>query len=1065
VGHSKRNCKKYHIRKPIERANTTAQEGFQPEDFGFMVTEHDDAAALVAADESPLTLVIDSGATSHYNPRRGHFDDMREVQSSVTLADSTTVPIQGVGTVGKLKDVKFVPDLSVGLVSVAKLTDEGHAVLFTKTGAYALPASNLKPVDKSSLVRLGERKGNLYVHEKRIVSDNKVYAASANKPSNIEAYLWHSRVGHRSLRLLAASAKAGNITGVPELKTSADICKVCAHANTTHKPHPKSTGHATTRPLELVHLDIVSQSVPSAAGKRYVMVFKDDFTNMAWTVSLSKRSNALDAFKYWRETVETELAIYQQDITLERVRTRSLRTDNDGAFTSSSFEAYCRKTGIFHQHTVPHEHAMAGNAERMIGVLGNMARAMVLQSGLELYWDFAYAAAAHVHNLHPCTANADNQSPWFLWTGLKPDVSHLRVFGSECFVSRVPDVERPRGRKLEPRAIPGVFLGYEKLSTGYLVLTDDGRILCRRSIRFHERPLVAPDGLSAPEAAKLRGPEETPPADASTPPPSSLSALMVQDASSLESISPYREYVFTVALAQDVVIPTTYAQAMNSPQSEHWKKAIEDEIQSLKDNGVFVVVPDDTVPADRRCITAVWVFGVKQKPDGTISRYKARLCGRGFLQVRGKDFNETFAPVAKMTTVRLLFALAAALNLEIDHMDIKTAFLHGILDAEIFMHAPPGFDLPPGMLLKLIKAIYGLRQASRVWNLRLHEVLTEFGFERCPVDPCLYYHPVHRVYLLIYVDDLFLLRPSSFDRQILVDFLTSSGLTVGSVETLKYFIGLEVTRERSSNLIKVHQRRYVLDILARFGMSECNSARTPMVEKNCAWSTSDELDDEAATFYRNIVGALLFLSLASRPDIEYAVIRMTQHMKKPNAQAMQAAKRCLRYLKGTTDVGLVYSGSTMELVGQCDASWGNDLDTRRSMSGFFFSINGGAISWRARLQRTVALSTVEAEYMTYSEVTKEALWLRQLFKFLGIDIVGPTSIFNDNNGALRLSRDSVHHSRTKHIDIRYHFVRCHIDKAVVFKHMPSIDLTADILTKALGPNKFDLHATTILQGV
>jgi len=315
------------------------------------------------------------------------------------------------------------------------------------------------------------------------------------------------------------------------------------------------------------------------------------------------------------------------------------------------------------------------------------------------------------------------------------------------------------------------------------------------------------------------------------------------------------------------------------------------------------------------------------------------------------------------------------------------------------------------------------------------------------------------------VDDLMLARPAAFRLERFVAFLRDRGLRVGSVTVLNYFVGMQVVRDRSNRTIKIHQGRYVNDMLLRFGMVDCNAVATPMLQTNVSYRDSEDLNDQDSKLYREIVGSLLWLAKATRPDVQFSVTRLTRFMQQPTCAALVAAKRVLRFLKGTADRALEYGARDFRLAAQCDSSWGNDLDTRRSFAGYFFAVNGGAISWRSHLQPTVALSTVEAEYMTYSEVTKEAIWLRALCAFLGAPCSEPTDVHNDNAGALSLSRNSVHHSRTKHIDIRYHFCREHVDVAVRFKHRPSPDLAADCLTKPLGPQLFRKHASVLLTGV
>ena len=1046
-------------------------DDYRPQEFFQslnMVTEDEPAAAVRENVGAVVETIVDSGASSHFFNDHRHISDMKAASARVTLADATPMTIQGVGSVGPLQDVKFVPGLDKSLMSVSKLTDTGKSVMFTVDGVYIV--ENQDP-DLSNWTKLGDRRGNLYVSDidvpdtAAVVEDKSIESdvqEAEHKMSNY--HLWHQRISHRSLKLLGIAARKGLVTGVPQLPSKSPHCRVCVHVNSKRLPAPARLEKKTTQILELVHLDFCGPiDPPSAAGSRYVLVMKDDYSAFAWCLCLKKRSHFQDVFEYWKDTAETMAALYKQDIQLKTVRTKSLLSDNDAVFNSNHFEAYCRAKNIQHLHITPHEHASNGNAERMVGVVSEMARASVVASGLQLQWDWAYRTAAYVTNRMPA-ARMNGMTPFQAFTGMVPNLSHLRVFGSRCYVSRVPGVERKLGRKMEPRTEPGVFLGYAHLSKGYVVLTDTGRLLTRRSVAFEERSLVnsslgqtvMPRPSLPPEQARPRGSTvERKSTRRSSAPPSSLQALNVIDQSGFERISlerAYREYVFTVALAANVPIPSCFAQAVSGDHQDEWRAAIASEKQSLLEAGVFKMVPVSAVPEGQKPISALWVFDVKQKPDGTVSRFKARLCARGFLQVPGRDYKETFAPTVRMSSMRLVMALAAQWDLELDHLDIKCAFLHGNLECKIFMKPPPGYNLPGGMLLQLQKSLYGLKQASRTFNKKLDTDVKSFGFNACPQDPCLYFHPVFKLVLLCHVDDLMLARPRAFSRARFVDFLRQRGLRIGSVTMLSYFVGIQVARDRTNRKIKMHQDRYVNDMLLRFGMVDCNRVTSPMLPTNESFQDSDKLNDNDAKWYRELVGSLLWLAKATRPDIQFAVTKLTRFMRQPNRSALVAAKRVLRFLKGSADHALEYGGGhDLCLSAQCDSSWGNDADTRRSFAGYFFAVNGGAISWRAHLQPTVALSTVEAEYMTYSEVTKEAIWLRHVCEFLGVPCLEPTDVYNDNAGALKLSRNSVHHSRTKHIDIRYHFCRQHVDVAVRFKHRSSPDLAADCLTKALGP--------------
>lgn len=292
----------------------------------------------------------------------------------------------------------------------------------------------------------------------------------------------------------------------------------------------------------------------------------------------------------------------------------------------------------------------------------------------------------------------------------------------------------------------------------------------------------------------------------------------------------------------------------------------------------------------------------------------------------------------------------------------------------------------------------------------------------------------------------------------------ASVFTLGTVEDLKYFLGFEVERKRDRRLVRVHQRRFVLDMLHRFGLDNCNPVRTPLVPSgSITFSDTPALTSSQASLYRSMVGSLLWVAMGTRPDIAFATTVLTRYLKSPTESAMTAAKRVMRYLKGAPSLALVYNGSPARLTGQTDSSWANCADTRRSYSGYLFSLsNGAAISWSSRLQRTVALSSTEAEYISCTDAGKEAVWLRSLATALGVPVAEPTLVHQDNEGAKALTQNSVFHNRTKHIDVRYHKIRELVDAGQVkFSHTPGTDLAADVLTKPVSGPSFATHCNVL----
>lgn len=1077
------------------------------------------ASAPVA---QPGNWILDSGATRHYCRERQSFDTLEPDQGEVRLGDDRVTHSEGIGTVGELKEVKYTPGMASNLLSVSKLVADGQAVVFDKDGAYILDGNNSTKLKQLNMARIAVHRDNLYIHERKV---NKAQA---------QAYLWHCKMNHAPLSTLVTAAKKGHIVGLPDdLKAnSLEFCKICALAKSTRKAFPKTAEHRATRPLQKIYMDVCGAITPTSDGDhKYLLVICDEFSHSGWAIPLRKKSHTLRAFDQFRKQAEAELAVHQQDFRVEQVRTKSVRTDGGGEFTSGEFEQYCLDHRIHHELTVPHSSQQNGMAERLIRDINQKVRVLVSQSGLRTMWHYAARTACYVRDRTPMSANPDHKTPYEMRTGTAPKVQHLQVFGTKCYVN-LNEAERPRGHKFSAKSTEAVFVGYSSCSTGYLVMVNN-KVLVRRDVDFDNRrimrdaanlvddrgtrhdfiPEVMPalvsgsedessddddDDLQAHEdevkydhEKKEESPSVLIADDDDCAEEKKVPVVFADDMTYMVTSSTehrcsgvhcctsaaeaaatlyaqaVREYAFTVTEAAGVDVPRTYKAALNSEQASQWIEAIRKELSSMTDNQVWEVVPRTTMPTGRKAITSTWTFRVKQGANGHILRYKARLCARGFQQVAGQDYHDTFAPVARLTTFRALMARGAQRDYDMTHADIETAFLHGELKEDIYMEVPQGVDLPDGAVrsdyvLKLRKSIYGLKQAPRVWNKKLHAKLLELGFERTDADPCLYKLKGAEVYLLCYVDDLVLCHPRNFDLSDVLDGLRTV-FRIGTVEPLQYFLGFEIHRRRDRRLIKVHQRRFVLDMLTRFGLADCNPVATPCTVGAQAYNEGTPLDAETSSLYRTMVGSLLWVAMGTRPDIAHAVTMLTRHMQSPTDLALKGAKRVLRYLRGEPGTALVYGGSPCRLTGQCDASWANCTNTRRSYSGYLFSLsNGGAICWSSKLQRTPALSSTEAEYMACSATAQEAVWLRRLVKSLGMVVDEPTLICQDNMGAQALTQDTVYHSRTKHIDVRHHYVRQLVeDKVVQFQHTPGTDLTADVFTKALCSPTFKKHLSVL----
>lgn len=513
--------------------------------------------------------------------------------------------------------------------------------------------------------------------------------------------------------------------------------------------------------------------------------------------------------------------------------------------------------------------------------------------------------------------------------------------------------------------------------------------------------------------------------------------------------------------------PATYDEAILRPDRDLWLAAMKKELDIMKEMSVYKLT---TLPAGRKAIGNRWVLEFKEDNKGGPTQ-KARLVAQGFSQIPGVDYGATFAPVLKTASVRLISALACKHDWELDSFDAKRAFLWGVLKEEIFMRQPKGFESGDWKVLVwlMLRTIYGLKQSAMEWYEQVRAVMEELGFQRCAVD--------HAVFTYDRVDSLTSLRIIC-----IIGFHVDDGLgTSNSSRFLKWvkgkiderfgikdlgavtkFLGIQFERHRKARRLWLHQGEYITYLLDEYGMLDCNPVTLPLDATHPFGRPGDTYDVvlNLPSRYRKLVGELLYLAVCTRPDISFAVNSLAQHNSNPSPAHFAAAKRLLRYLAGTVNLRMSYGGDHVDedLHAYCDADWASNPSNRLSITGYAWFYAGGIIAHASKKQSTQALSSTEAEYMAITHTIQDGLWLRSMFSELHISLPTPIVIHIDNTGAISLSKEAKNHIRSKHIDVRYHFIRGHIERGTFLpRWLPSHHNTADILTKPLARPLFLKH--------
>ena len=512
--------------------------------------------------------------------------------------------------------------------------------------------------------------------------------------------------------------------------------------------------------------------------------------------------------------------------------------------------------------------------------------------------------------------------------------------------------------------------------------------------------------------------------------------------------------------------PKSYKSSQERPEFEakKWQEAVDAEMKAHRRNGTWKKV--DKLPdhvEERDVISCKWVFKVKRNARGKIIKYKARLVARGFQQVEGINYEEAWAPVAKFTSLRVLLANAGVSDEEIDQMDFDTAFLNSILPPGlfIFIRLPEngqGTGEAGDAIYLVLKGLYGLKQAARLWYDTLTTTFAKYSLQKAHGDHgiFIYINGETKITVVVYVDDLVLFSNSRVELDALKHRLMAD-FEMTDMGPVHWFLSMEIIRDRANRTISLNQTRYLTKVLAELGMQECKGVSTPMDGKLESYDGVAEYEEKV--YYQHVVGQMMYAMIGTRADICFAVGVLSRFSSNPSPEHLAAVKRVMRYIKSTINYGIVYGTKvdiTDKLLGYGDSDWAGDPGTARSTSGYLFTVFGGGVSWRSVLQKTVAQSSTEGEYLAMGQTTREALWIQELMQSLCLlGANEPVIVFSDSKGALDLSKTTKHHDRTKHINVRHHFLRQHVEEGRVrFIHTPTEFMLADAMTKPLGKEKF-----------
>ena len=1107
-GHFKKDCKE------SDQAKTKIEKPKKGK-----VEFKDDVAAICLHGESDQhyqkeSFVLDSGATTHIVSDLSLLEDgslSKSNRNLLSVEANRKLKSSYIGNVViysneckiTLTEVMVVPDVHINIISVKKLIDAGCSVVFRK---------DIAEIKSARGVHLGTAKqdeNGLFVLEVQL--EKKTYSAFATI-HNDDCVKIHRKFGHVGMKTVNHMFPNAVF---PEGMNGEDFqCDVCIKG----KSKRNSFGERIKSEVkfERIHSDVCGPFPLDIHGNKYFVSFIDERTRFSWIYLLKKKEEVFEKFSNFKKMIQTQ---FDKSI-------RILRSDGGGEYKSKEFEQFMEKEGMVHEFTAPYSPQQNGIAERKNRSLLNITRCMLLGNDVSKgFWSYGLIYAnlilnlcySHVIGSYPITDLYDDSGKRHeMW------MNRLQEFGSKCLVHVQEEV---RVSKLDSRAQEGIFLGLNDVGNMLIwnaklhrvqisrdvVVLDSNQGMNEKVIEIVnndvEETIVEEDFVNKSESNEFQIIDEEGDnsdgidddvelnlnesfCESSEEDESFGGSVNDQDVQLREGNSKYsskkgysrtvknsfeyeekdkpaRNYIFgkpqdekrkskyrAAMLAKDenITIPQSYSDALKCDAKEQWKNAMQSEYDSLVKNGTFELVDK---PKDGNVIDVKWVFALKKDDLGNIVRYKARLVARGFKQIKGLDFDETFAPVINQHSIHLLFWLAIHKGYNIHQMDVNTAFLYGTLEEDIYVKQPPGFIVEGDQVWKLRKSLYGLKQSPRIWNKNLKDYLISIGFKTSRVDDCIF---ISKDALIgLYVDDLII---CGNDEKInwIKDCLNRK-YDMKDLGKLKHFLKIKV--DWIDNGIQLSQGLYIKELLEKYGMSECKTVNTPFVDNTILKPNELEVDMELQKKYRSAVGSLLYLR-HTRPDISFSVGQLSMFVSNPSNDHWIALKRVLRYLKGTMDFKMcILKEDHAYMNVYVDSSWGN-THNRRSVTGFVIRMGNSSLIWKSKVQPIVSLSSTESEYIALAQCGSYVKWVLMWFKECEFDMVLPVKIYCDNQSCIDISENPVLKERSKHIDIKYYFVRDMVqDGTISMEWISTEKQLADIFTKGLSRVKFELFYSGI----
>ena len=1011
--------------------------------------------------------ILDSGCSDHIINDKSYFVEHCKLDKPVFVKVGDGRPLK-VTEVGKVlmylyvdgvereitvSNVFLVKEMDRNLLSYARITDnykivsiQNQSLIYNRTG---------------KVIGIAKKENGLYILESYILKQ-KSYSYNTNKITDKEKF--HRMLGHINFNYLNMMCKENFVDGLPKSLENVYLkCGTCIQNKMHNLPFENNRSRAKEI-LEIVHTDVNGPHHNTGYdGSKYFVTFLDDYSKCSIVYTIKSKHQVYTCLLDYINKVE--------NYTGKKIKI--LRCDNGKEYLNNDIFNLIREKGIIMDKCPPYVHELNGTAERFNRTIVDSARCLLADANLNIrYWPEVVLTASYLKT-RTIANTVEKKSLYEIFFGKRPNIANLKLYGCKVFV-RTP--ESKRNSKWDRKSDVGILVGYENV--GYRILMNN-KITVARHVDFvnENETLVGFDGKDESDCElednddnsivndTVENKTKESPKSKMSPKveikrnPSTDNEEFVdcneQESevrrSDRERKKPDRfgdsEVYYIYVNYVSAHSPRTYDEALSSSESDLWKNAMKREIDCINKNNTWKLV---NRPKGKKVIDVKWVFTNKAN-----NLKKARLVVRGFQQK--EILEDIYSPVARLQTLKLLLAFCVQNKYLIEQMDVETAFLNGKIKSEVYVKQPNGYSDGTDRVYKLEKALYGLRESPRAWYECFDKFIISLNFQRSNSDYCLYIFENENgenIYIILFVDDL-LICGKNKEKINKIKFKLQQRFSMKDMGKVKTYLGINIVYNYKNEIMTLDLSEYIESLAKHYRIVDSKLYNTPM-EQNLNIEPAQSVSSDLK--YRNLIGALLYISTCTRCDISYSVNYLSRYQNCYGDTHYKYALRVLKYLYLTKDLKLKFKRNLTAEILDCyvDADWAGDSEDRKPTTGFVIRFCGNVIYWKTKKQNSVTKSSTSAEYVALSEAVSEIKFIKSLLNDLKIDIDFPIKIHEDNSGTVLIAKFGNLTKRSKYIEIHYHFVNeCYDKKEIDIVKVDTEKNLADIFTKALGRIKFE----------